>query len=355
MSFSDSTSAYIAERLQAGATSEQIAQELRAQGLRALEEAPTSKQLLLQKISSFVFPVALLIVGFSIPAGMQLVSSAQPTRSSVQLADTSAVSLPYSPENVTVALTENVPSILGVATDSAEATSASKSATAIPLKKDEYKIALLGDSMIDTLDADLPLLKEELEKKYKAEFTLYNYGIGSENVELGLARFEKPLSYKDRNYPALSELKADVIVIGSFAYNPFEVHDVNKYWLTMAQLIQKAQATKALVFVLADIAPLYEKFGVGTLDWDTETRKDHAEKVAEQLDSVIALSQTLKVPLIDLYTESKKKERFGDGSLTSNDGIHANEEGRKLVVKRLVEQLTFEESSASNSAKPAVE
>lgn len=348
---SDELSAYIAERLKAGVSSEQIAYELSARGMRSSEVLPETKSItktpLLQKLARYAVPISLFVVGVSIPAAFQLIGSTQPSRISAGVAPIGPAD--FSAERI-AALTDGNPAILGVATDSA---SASESAEPIELEKEEYKIAFIGDSMIDTFDDQLELLKEKLEEKYEAEFTLYNYGIGSENVEDGLNRFEHQMVYKERSYPPLSQLEADIIVIGSFAYNPFELHDVNRYWLTMAQLVEKAQATEAAVYLLADIAPLYEKFAVGTMDWNTAEREDHAEKIAQQLDSVVALAGSLEVPLIDLYTETQKEDRYGDGEFTSSDGIHPNEKGKELLIEKLLESLEF--SVASESATPSAE
>ena len=53
----------------------------------------------------------------------------------------------------------------------------------------QLTIALLGDSMIDTLGPDLPHLKKELAKRFqKTQFTLLNYGAGATNIESGLSR-----------------------------------------------------------------------------------------------------------------------------------------------------------------------
>ncbi len=209
--------------------------------------------------------------------------------------------------------------------------------------KSQYSIALVGDSMIDTLDSHLPLLKEKLSEQYDADFKIYNYGVGAETVETGLERFDQALEYKKRSYPPLSELQPDIIVIGSFAYNPFAAHDVNRYWLTMAQLIEQAQTTQADVYLLAEVAPVEEKFAVGSLDWTVEERCVHAQKIVDQFNSFTALSKSLDIPLIDVYSQTQEEEGFGSGEYTSDsDHIHANEEGKKLAINEIVKALDLE-------------
>ena len=81
------------------------------------------------------------------------------------------------------------------------------------LSKSTYTIALFGDSMIDTMGENLDYLDKALKAKYpQTNFQLYNYGIGSQNVEEGLARFENNFSYQSRNYPPIGQIKPDVII-----------------------------------------------------------------------------------------------------------------------------------------------
>lgn len=206
--------------------------------------------------------------------------------------------------------------------------------------KSEYTIVLIGDSMVDTLESHLPSLSKKLEAKYHSKFKLYNYGVGAQNVEMGLAKFNRFFSYKDREYPPITELKPDIIIIGSFAYNPFSPFDINKYWLNMAELAKNAQATGADVYFLADIAPVKETFGVGSLDWTIDTRVSHSQKIIDQLNSFVALSNSLKIPLIDVYTVSQVKGQYGNGTYTdAHDGIHANDAGKMLVINQIAKDL----------------
>src|SRR3990167_8086275 len=79
--------------------------------------------------------------------------------------------------------------------------------SAVP-SKDEYVIAVYGDSMEDTQGEVMEYLDHALKEKYpRTRFNLYNYGMGSNNASDGLARWDKPFHYMDRNYPAITEIK----------------------------------------------------------------------------------------------------------------------------------------------------
>ena len=214
------------------------------------------------------------------------------------------------------------------------------------LKKQVYTIALYGDSMIDTMGEKLEFLAEALENKYpKTSFQLYNYGIGGENVKRGLDRFSQPFAFKTRQYKAITELHPDVIILGSFAYNPFDPHDVNRYWLTLTELVKQAKAISPQVYLLAEIAPLGYEFGKGKngINWPQELAQAQALRIIEQLDSATALAKSLGVALIDAYHPSQQNGRFGEAYLINpDDGIHPSREGHLFIGDKIVETILLE-------------
>lgn len=212
-----------------------------------------------------------------------------------------------------------------------------------PLKS-KYTIALYGDSMVDTMGEVGEYLEHALKKMYpQTNFLIYNYGVGSQNVKDGLSRFDKRLDYQSRHYPAITEIKPDIIVIGSFAYNVFTPHNRDMHWLTLTQLTQEAQKTGADVYMLAEIAPLRNKFGVGPhgVNWETETVYKHSGNIIEQLENVIGLSATLHVPLIDAFTPSKKEfDNEGKAEyVNTDDGIHPSVAGHEFMADLIAHKL----------------
>src|SRR3989338_1319179 len=123
--------------------------------------------------------------------------------------------------------------------------------------KDEYIIALYGDSMEDTMGEVGEYTDYELKKKYPhTRFNIYNYGMGSNNAEDSLARWNKPFHYMDRNYPSITEIEPDIIIMGSHAYNVFSPHNRDRHWLALTELVQRAQQLTPNVYILAEIAPI---------------------------------------------------------------------------------------------------
>ncbi len=229
----------------------------------------------------------------------------------------------------------------------ASPTSQATSSAIAPPKRNKYTIAIIGDSMVDTMGETLEYLDKDLKVKYpKTTFKLYNYGIGGQNVAQGLARFDSPFSYQTRSYPPISLLHPDILIVGSFAYNPFSPYDRNKHWLTLAGLIDKAKANCKHVYLFAEIAPLENGFGKGPhgVNWPTATSNLQAFHITQLLDNAVSLATNKKIALIDAYEQSEKNGKFGNPLFVNkDDGIHPSVEGHQFVAKLIGDtiQLNF--------------
>lgn len=224
-----------------------------------------------------------------------------------------------------------------IATVSGVEKSASPSTIVYPKpSKTSYTIAAFGDSMVETMGENLDYLDKSLKGKYPdTNFKLYNYGIGSQNVVEGLARFHNPFSYKTRNYPPIDKINADIIIISSFGYNPLSPYDRDKHWLNLKNLVLEARKTGAKAYILAEIAPLKSGFGKGPggIDWTDEMIKVQVEHIIEQLDNAVGLADNLKVPLINAYAQSKVDGKYGNPIYVgTHDGIHPSIEGEIFMA-----------------------
>lgn len=219
--------------------------------------------------------------------------------------------------------------------------------TARTPRKTSFKIALYGDSMIDTLGTKMTTFQNILKKKYpKTAFTFYNYGVGAENVEQGLGRFDKPLITSDRNYPPLNALGADIIVLDSYAYNPFNPFDRDKHWINLSKLVEKAKETDAEVYLLADIAPVRAEFGRGPkgVNWDTVTAYEKSGQVIQLLENAVGISKNLNVILVNAFEKSTVTVR-GDGKreyVSAQDGVHPSDAGQKFIAEQIANTLVLD-------------
>lgn len=218
--------------------------------------------------------------------------------------------------------------------------------TPIVLKKSSYSIAIFGDSMVDTMGEKLEYLQETLSKKYpQTKFNLYNYGIGGQNVEQGLARFESSFVNRERQYLPLPALAPDVLIIGSFAYNPFPTHDRNRHYSLLRDLIAKAKNVSSNIYLLAEIAPLKTGFGKGKngVNMSENVAFEHATHIIEQLDDVINLSKEQNISLINVYYESRVDGYYGNPYFVNpDDGIHPSVAGHYFTAESIAEKIKLD-------------
>jgi lysophospholipase L1-like esterase len=206
-------------------------------------------------------------------------------------------------------------------------------------------IAILGDSMVDTMGTGLPYLDKALKAQFpKMEFNLLNYGIGSENIVSANSRIDGNYIYKDRSYPKLAEAGADIIIVESFAYNPLEDSDADlaKHREMLTSIIGKLRKDNTSIVFLATICPLKSNFGKGPggVNWSSDIAWNHATKIQKFLENGISVAKDLGLPVIDAYHPTLLSSGEGIGKYVStHDGIHPSVAGHQLVSSMIVNKL----------------
>lgn len=215
-------------------------------------------------------------------------------------------------------------------------------------------IAVFGDSMVDTMGTGLPYLKEALAIYYpNVDFVLRNYGVGAQNVEQGLARADQSYSYHDRSYPPLTNSgTADIVIIGSFAYNPFSDKDINYHWTKLAELVNKIRNSGKQVLLLAENAPAKDEFGKGPngVNWPQDMARKHAEIINQYLESTTKLASSLGIPLVDGYHSTLLSDNEGNQTyINQGDHIHPNVAGHQFLAQKIAERIWSSFFSPENS------
>lgn len=209
--------------------------------------------------------------------------------------------------------------------------------------KSSYIIAAFGDSMVDTMGENLDYLDKEMTAIYPTtKFKFYNFGVGSQNVVEAGKRFDSPLVYKDRNYPAISQINPDIIIISSFAYNPLSPYNKSVYLSGLKEVINKAKSTNAQIYLLAEIAPIRVGFGkgVGGVNWSDAQVQTHVGYIFQNLDGAVNLASQEKIPLINAYEKSQVDGKYGNKIYVgSHDGIHPSIEGEVFMAEIIAETL----------------
>ena len=202
-------------------------------------------------------------------------------------------------------------------------------------------IALIGDSMIDTMGTSAPYLQSVLGLYYpNMEFEIFNYGIGGENIMSIMKRLDQPFSYKDRSYPPIVELDADLIIVGSAAYNPTE--SIEEYSETLRSVLDQVVALGTPVVFLATIAPLKDQFGVGPggVNWPTEIATEHATRIQLFMEQAIENANSRGLPVIDVYHQTLHDDGEGVAELVnSHDGIHPSIKGHEVLATEIARYI----------------
>lgn len=212
----------------------------------------------------------------------------------------------------------------------------------IPLisRKRNVTIAVLGDSMVDTLGPDIPHLKTKLEAAYPAtRFTMFNYGVGGTNIGYGIERLTNSYAYLGSQVPSLVSQHPDIVVIESFAYNPFPDADggIDRHWLSLAKVIDvlKGQLPQTKIVIAATIAPNAKVFGDGAagISFSTDDKWQRVDVIKKYLESTTRFARSQHLPLADAYHPSLGSD--GNGNLAyinAGDHIHYSDAGRALLA-----------------------
>lgn len=246
-----------------------------------------------------------------------------------------------------------VPQVLGDTTsaplakpDPAPQDTPTPTPTIVYTKKQSYTIAFLGDSMIDTMGPGLPAVNNKLSVTYPStHFTLLNYGVGGTNIDYGIERITRGYTYLGNSIPALVAAHPDVVVLESFAYNPFPVaNGIDRHWLALARAVDtiRQNLPGAKIIIAATIAPNSTAFGDGApgLSFSPQDKIDRTTTIKQYLDSTVKFAASQHLPLADAYHVSLNAN--GDGVLSyinGGDHIHYSDAGRALFAKIVVNAL----------------
>lgn len=215
------------------------------------------------------------------------------------------------------------------------------------MKKPSYTIAFLGDSMTDTLGADLGLVGDALTAVYPfTAFQLLNYGVGGENIVSGLHRVIADTVYLGVLRPSLISQNPDVIVIESFGYNPFpfEIGALEHHWLSLAYLVDaiKANIPDSRIVIAVTIAPNSTRFGDGApgIAFSPQDKWQRTQTIKRYLENATRFALSEHIALADAYHLSL--DSIGEGRLiyiNPGDNIHYSDAGRQLFARTVVDAI----------------
>jgi lysophospholipase L1-like esterase len=248
------------------------------------------------------------------------------------------------------------PAVLGdsaITSEETETPAPTASPTPTPVAhftvQSEVTIALLGDSMIDTLGPDVPNLQQLLSEYYpETSFRIKNFGVGGTNIDYGIERITSGYTYLGQPIPSLESTKPDVVVLESFGYNPFPVEQghIDRHWMALAYAVDtiKQNVPSAKIIIGATIAPNSRVFGDGAagLSFDPVAKQEKVARIDEYVENAIKFAKSQHLPLADAYDASR--DANGNGKLeyiNGGDHIHYSEAGRQLFAQKVFDAVTI--------------
>lgn len=211
--------------------------------------------------------------------------------------------------------------------------------------KGEYRVAVLGDSMVDTAGKDFFGLEKWLNDYYtQADIKIFNYGAGATDLENGLFRLTNDYQYLGKTVPALLKVEPDIVIVESMAYNHWTdaKEDLDKQWLTMGKIVDMIKKdSQAEVVFLTTIAPntkVYAK-NIDGLNLTDEDRLNRVKTVRMYITNMINFSNSQEVPLINIYQATLGADGEGELKYIAEDGLHPSGEGHKLTAEMIFSYL----------------
>ncbi|MFZ2024756.1 MAG: SGNH/GDSL hydrolase family protein [Microgenomates group bacterium] len=220
--------------------------------------------------------------------------------------------------------------------------------TTKPIQQSSVIVALLGDSMMDTLGPTAPALQTALKKLYpKTQFTIKNFGVGGTGIQYGIKRITESYTYLGKSYTSLVATNPDIVVIESFGYNPFgdDAPTIDAHWLLLAKAVDavKANLPNAKIIIAATIAPNANKFGDGApgISFSVIDKWQRVTTIKKYLENTIRFAEGEHLPLADAYHPSLLSD--GNGNLAyinSGDHIHYSDKGRALMASAIANSIS---------------
>ena len=215
------------------------------------------------------------------------------------------------------------------------------------LPKKSYTIAVLGDSMVDTLGPDFPALKDKLRNQYPTTaFAILNYGVGGTNIDYGIERLTNSYAYMGEQKPSLISQRPNIVIIESFGYNPYPFDEgaIDKHWLALAKIIDtlKANLPDIKIVIAATIAPDAATFGDGApgVAFAALDKWERVNVIKKYLDNAVRFAQSQKLPLADAFHPSLDVDGNGkDIYINPGDHIHYSDAGRALLAQKIADTI----------------
>lgn len=196
-------------------------------------------------------------------------------------------------------------------------------------------LAVIGDSMIETLGQNIPSLSAALQKYYPAiKFNISNFGRGATT-----------LTYAKNRLPIIFTQKPDLIVLESFAYNNYgnTAPGYDQYQQELESIIATIhqQLPNTKIILAATIAPDTVHFAKGVKDLNLSSldRLERTNTIKLYLEKLIRFATTNNLPLADAYTPSLVNDSGNPRFINITDYIHPSPAGANFFSQILAKTI----------------
>jgi lysophospholipase L1-like esterase len=216
------------------------------------------------------------------------------------------------------------------------------------VKPKVYTVALLGDSMIETLGERAPDLASGLKVFFPGtSWNVLNYGIGATQAESAIERILKPFTYGGKKRLALSDAKPDLVIVESFAYNPYArgVQDLPRYETQLTRLFYTLNSTLQNVPIILAVAmaPDGNTFGDGApgIRFTPQEKTEKVKTITAYQSTAVRFARSNNIPLADAYSPSLLDNGNGNPVfISAKDHIHYSAAGKMLLTQKIIETVT---------------
>ena len=218
--------------------------------------------------------------------------------------------------------------------------------TPAPSSGKTVTIAVLGDSMIDTLQTGLPQLQTALSQYFPGRnFKILNYGVGGRDIEYGLYRLTNDYDYRDQHFTNLISQNPDIVVVESFAYNNFGNTQAgyDRQWLALGAVTTtlKNKLPDAKIVIAATIAPNSVIFGNGIpgVNFSALDKIEKSSTIKLYLQNAVNFATSQGFPLADAYHPSLFNNEGLETFINAGDNLHPSGPGGQFFCDTVADTI----------------
>lgn len=207
-------------------------------------------------------------------------------------------------------------------------------------------IAVLGDSMIDTLGTNIPQLQKALIPYFPGKkFKILNYGVSATTMEYALSRLTKDYQYLGKSVSSLVSQSPDIVIVESFAYNNFG--NTQSGFDKQSQLITNIISTihdklpRANLLLAATFSPNSMIFANGSPDIKLNNleKVERTTTIKNYLENFVSYAKDHHLPVADAYHPSLVQNDGNRNLINSKDNIHPSSYGGEFFCNILAKAL----------------